>query len=113
MKRILILTAIAIMALYHFGCSSDEEPTDVDSGTMESTLTMEDTLGETTETIEMSDVVPLTDDVVLESMSETEAEQLEDKTPVQIVTVLDGSQRVIVDCMSPNLFICTSNRIML
>ena len=66
MKRILILTAIAIMALCHFGCFSDEEPTDVDSGTME------DTLGVTTEIIEMSDVDPLADDVVLESMSETE-----------------------------------------
>ncbi len=97
MKRFLTLTAIAIMALYHFGCSSDEEPADVDSGTMETTITMEDTLGVTTEIIEMTDVVPLSDDVVLESMSETEAAQLEDKTPVQIVTVLDGSQRVTIE----------------
>ncbi len=38
MKHILTLTVIAITALCHFGCSSDEEPTDVDSPIMEGTL---------------------------------------------------------------------------
>ncbi len=93
MKHILTLTVIATMALCHFGCSSDEEPTDADSPIMEGTLEVTPD----PEVIEMPDVVPLTDDVVLESMSKAEAEQLEDKTPVQIVTVLEGTQRVTIE----------------
>ncbi|MYF55212.1 hypothetical protein F4225_05495 [Candidatus Poribacteria bacterium] len=93
MKHFFTLTLIGIIALCNFGCSSDEEPSDVDSPTMPS---MENPLDGTPEVTAMSDVVPLPDDVILESMDETEAEKLEDKTPVQIVTVLEGTQRVTI-----------------
>ena len=59
---------IAILALCHLGCSSDEW------------------LG-----------APLGDDVVLENMYETEAKRLADKTRVQIVTVLEGTGRVTIE----------------
>lgn len=91
MKQIFALTLIGIIALCSFGCSSDEEPSDVDSPPIDNPL------DGTPEVTEMSDVVPLPDDVVLVSMDETEAEKLEDKTPVQIVTVLDGTQRVTIE----------------
>ncbi len=40
---------------------------------------------------------PLSDDVVLENMYEAEVSQLSDKTPVQIVTVLEGTSRVVLE----------------
>ena len=91
MKHIFTLTLIGIIAICSFGCSSDEEPSDVDSPPIDNPL---DGIPEETD---MSDVVPLPDDVVLVSMDEIEAEKLEDKTPVQIVTVLDGTQRVTIE----------------
>lgn len=67
------------MILSHFGCSGDpDSPT---------TLATPD--GYTAS--------PLASDVVLENMYESEVRQLADKTPVHIVTVIDGTSRVTVD----------------
>ncbi len=91
MKRFFTLIGIVIMVFSYFSCSSDEEPADMDSPIMS------DTTEETLEMIEKADVVLLTDDVVLENMYAAEAEKLEDKTRVQIVTVLEGTQRVTIE----------------
>lgn len=90
MTRFFTLIGITIMVFSYFGCSSDEEPSGMDSPLMP------DTSEETPEMIETADVVHLTDDVVLENIYAAEVEKLEDKTPVQIVTVLEGTQRVTI-----------------
>lgn len=89
--RLFTIIGIGIIIFSFFSCSSDEEPTDTDS------LMIPDTTDETPNIIEMLDVAPLSDDVVLEDMYTAEIEELEDKTPVQIVTVLEGTQRVTIN----------------
>ena len=90
MKRYFTSIGIAIMFFTYFGCSSDEEPGEMDS------MIVPDPTEETVEVVEVEDVVLLSDDVVLENMSVSEIAALEDKTPVQIVTVLEGTQRVSI-----------------
>lgn len=80
MKNYFALVGIAIM-LCVIGCSSDEvleNPTDLDAS-----------LG--------LSAAPLGDDVVFENMYAAEASKLADKTPVQIVTVIEGTGRVTLD----------------
>ena len=84
MKRFFMLAGIAIVLLSQFGCSSDEEQTQVENPAV------------IDETAAFSGA-PLLGDVVLENMYEDEARQLTDKTPVQIVTVLEGTNRVVLD----------------
>ena len=90
MKRYFTSIGIAIMFFTYFGCSSDEEPGEMDS------MIVPDPTEETVEVVEVEDVVLLSDDVVLENMSVSEIAALKDKTPVQIVTVLEGTQRVSI-----------------
>ena len=80
MKNYFVLISIAMM-LCVIGCSSDEvlvNPTD-----------LEPSLG--------LHAAPLGDDVVFENMYAAEASLLADKTPVQIVTVIEGTGRVTLD----------------
>ena len=80
MKNYFVFIGIAIM-LCVIGCSSDEvleNPTDLDAP-----------LG--------LHAAPLGDDVVFENMYAAEAATLADKTPVQIVTVIEGTGRVTLD----------------
>ena len=83
MKRFFVLAGIAILVLSQFGCSSDEEQTQIENPAV------------IDETAAFSGA-PLLGDVVLENMYEDEARQLMDKTPVQIVTVLEGTNRVVL-----------------
>ena len=84
MKQFFVLAGIAIMLLSQLGCSSDEEQTQVENpAAIDETSTFSG--------------APLLGDVVLENMYEDEARQLTDKTPVQIVTVLEGTNRVTLD----------------
>ncbi len=89
MRRFLILSGI-VMMFFCFGCSSDEEPSDVEPSVVE------DMTADPAEIEETAEVVSLTDDTFLAGLYATEAESLEDKTPVQIVTVLEGTQRVAI-----------------
>ncbi len=80
MKNYFWFIGIAMM-LCVIGCSSDEvlkNPTDLDAP-----------LG--------LSAAPLGDDVVFENMYAAEAATLADKTPVQIVTVIEGTGRVTLD----------------
>ena len=84
MKKFFVLASIAIMVLSQFGCSSDEEQPEVENPAV----------------IDEASVfsgAPLLGDVVLENMYEDEARKLTDKTPVQIVTVLEGTNRVTLE----------------
>lgn len=84
MKRFFVLADIAIVLLSQLGCSSDEEQTE-----LENPAAIEETSA--------FSGAPLLGDVVLENMYEDEARQLTDKTPVQIVTVIEGTNRVVLD----------------
>ena len=67
------------MILSHFGCTGDpNNPTSV-------------------ETANWYSAAPLGTDVVLENMYESEVRNLADKTPVHIVTVIEGTSRVTID----------------
>ena len=84
MRNFLVLASIAVMVLSQLGCSSDEEQKQVENPAV----------------IDEASVfsgAPLLGDVVLENMYEDETRQLTDKTPVQIVTVLEGTNRVTLE----------------
>ena len=82
MKKFLMLTSIAIVILCHLSCSPDEEQMQTENPLISDTLTGFN--------------APLLGDVVLENMYEDEARKLTDKTPLQIVTVLEGTSRVVL-----------------
>ena len=84
MKRFFMLAGIAIVLLSQLGCSSDEEQTALENPAV------------IDEAAALSGA-PLLGDVVLENMYEDEVRNLTDKTPVQIVTVLEGTNRVVLD----------------
>ena len=92
MKHFFTLIGVAVIIFCHFGCSSEEEAPVEPEPTM-----LADETTEVNETGEMPDVLPLADTVVLENMYTDEAERLADETPVQIVTVLQGSNRVTIE----------------
>lgn len=77
-----MLTSIAIVILCQLSCSPDEEQMQTENPLTSDTLT--------------SFGAPLLGDVVLENMYEDEARKLTDKTPLQIVTVLEGTSRVVL-----------------
>lgn len=84
MRLFLTLISITILALYQFGCSSEDDNVRLDNPA---------TLGPVGD---MS-AAPLADDVVLQNMYTDETEELTDKTRVQIVTVLEGTGRVTIE----------------
>ena len=84
MRNFVVLVSIAILVLSQFGCSSDEEQTEVENPAV-------------IDEASAFSGAPLLGDVVLENMYEDEARQLTDKTPVQLVTVLEGTNRVTLE----------------
>ena len=84
MKQFFMLAGIALLVLSQLGCSSDEEQTQLENpAVIDETATVSG--------------APLLGDIVLENMYEDEARQLTDKTPVQIVTVLEGTNRITLE----------------
>ena len=84
MKQFFVLVGITIMVLSHLGCSSDEEQAEVENPAA-------------IDEASAFSGAPLLGDVVLENMYEDEARKLMDKTPVQLVTVLEGTNRVVLE----------------
>ena len=84
MKKFFVLTGIAIAILCHLSCSPDEEQAQLENPISGDLITG-------------FNAAPLLGDVVLENMYEDEARKLADKTPVQIVTVLEGTSRVVIN----------------
>ena len=83
MKKFFVLASIAIVVLCQLSCSPDEEQTQLENPVAGAFITG-------------FSAAPLLGDVVLENMYEDEARKLTDKTPVQIVTVLEGTSRVVL-----------------
>ncbi len=84
MRNFLVLASIAILVFSQFGCSSDEEQISVENPAV-------------IDEASAFSGAPLLGDVVLENMYEDEARKLMDKTPVQLVTVLEGTNRVVLE----------------
>ena len=84
MKNRFILACVAITMLCLLSCSPDEEQTQIENPVADELITG-------------LNAAPLLGDVVLENMYEDEARKLTDKTPVQIVTVLEGTSRVVLE----------------
>ena len=84
MKQFFVLAGIAIIVLSQFGCSSDETQPEVENPAA-------------IDEASAFSGAPLLGDVVLENMYEDEARKLMDKTPVQLVTVLEGTNRVVLE----------------
>ena len=84
MRFFFVLAGIALVMLCHLSCSPDDEQTEIENPIVGELLTG-------------FSAAPLLGDVVLENMYEDEARKLTDKTPVQIVTVLEGTSRVVLE----------------
>ena len=83
MKRILVFAGIAIATLCQLGCSPDEEQTQLENPTA-------------SDSIAEFNAPRFVGDVVLENMYEDEARKLTSKTPLEIITVLEGTSKVIL-----------------
>ncbi len=83
MRNFFVMTGIALVMLCQWGCSPDDEQTQLENPIADELITG-------------LNAAPLLGDVVLENMYEDEARRLTDKTPVQIVTVLEGTSRVVL-----------------
>ena len=84
MRNFFLLAGIAIVMLCQLSCSPDEEQSEIENPVADELITG-------------LNAAPLLGDVVLENMYEDEARKLTDKTPVQIVTVLEGTSRVVLE----------------
>ena len=84
MKRILVFVSMTIAVLCHLSCSPDEQQTRSENPV-------------TTDSIGGLNAPLFVGDVVLENMSEAEVRQLASKTPLEIITVLEGTSKVILE----------------
>ena len=84
MKQFFVLAGIALVIFCQLSCSPDEAQTQNENPITGAAITG-------------FNAAPLLGDVVLENMYEDEARKLTDKTPVQIVTVLEGTSRVVLE----------------
>ncbi len=82
MKRIFVFLGIALVILLQLNCSSEQEKIN------------NPTLSGVTDDI---NAAPLVEEVNLESMYEDEVRKLATKTPVQLITVIEGTSKVIVE----------------
>ena len=84
MKRIFVFLGIALVILLQLNCSSEQEQEKINNPT----------LSGVTDDI---NAAPLVEEVNLESMYEDEVRKLATKTPVQIITAIEGTSKVIID----------------
>ena len=82
MRNFFVLASLAIVVLGQIGCSSDEEPVE---------LEMPVTVSDETEMVETLQVV---EQVTLENMYESEARNLTSENPLEMITVLEGTSKV-------------------
>ena len=81
MKRHFVIAFITLAIILQFGCSQDEELSEVENPTI----------------ADVSDVfnkAPLVGEVVLEPMYEAEVRRLATKTRVEVITVIEGTSKV-------------------
>ena len=84
MQKFFVLACIAVATLCQWSCSPDEEQAQLENPIA-------------SDLINGFSAAPLLGDVILENMYEDEARKLTDKTAVQIVTVLEGTSRVVIN----------------
>ena len=83
MKRLFVFAGIAIAMLCQLSCSPDEEQTQLENPTVS------DSIGEL-------NAPRFVGNVLLENMYEDEVRKLTSKTPLEIITVLEGTSKVIL-----------------
>ena len=83
MRIFFVLAGIAFVMLCQLSCAPDGEQTEIENPIAGDLITG-------------FNAAPPLGDVILENMYEDEARRLTDKTPVQIVTVLEGTSRVVL-----------------
>ena len=84
MKRFFVLAGIAIVILCQLSCSSDEEQAQIENPTI-------------SDAPDGFNAAPIVGEVELESMYEDEVRRLATKTPIEIITAIEGTTKVIVE----------------
>ena len=84
MKRFFVLAGIAFVILFQLGCSPDQEQDKIENPA----------IGDITDEFNSA---PLVGEVELESMYEDEVRKLATKTPIEIITVIEGTSKVIIE----------------
>ena len=84
MKRYYVIAFITLAIILQFGCSQDEEQLEVQNPTI----------------ADVSNVfngAPLVGDVVLEPMYEAEVSKLATKTPIEVITAIEGTSKIVFE----------------
>lgn len=84
MKRFFVIATIAILLIGQLGCSPDEEQAQIENPAI---VDVTDDLN----------AAPLVGEVELESMYEDEVRRLATKTPVEVITAIEGTSKVIFE----------------
>ncbi len=84
MKRFFVLAGIAIVILCQLSCSSDEEQAQIENPAI-------------ADATDGFIAAPVVGEVKLESMYEDEVRKLATKTPIEIITAIEGTSKVIVE----------------
>jgi len=83
-KRFFVLAGIAIVILCQMSCSSDEEQAQIENPAI-------------SDATDGFVAAPVVGEVKLESMYEDEVRSLATKTPIEIITAIEGTSKVIVE----------------
>lgn len=83
-KRFFLLAGIAIVILCQLSCSSDEEQAQIENPV----------IGDATDGFVAA---PVVGEVKLESMYEDEVRRLATKTPIEMITAIEGTSKIIVE----------------
>ena len=84
MKRFFVLAGITLMVLCQLSCSSDEDQAQIKNPAI-------------ADATDRFNSAPLVGEVKLESMYEDEVRKLATKTPIEIITAIEGTTKVIVE----------------
>lgn len=85
MRSFFVLAGVVIIVLFQLSCGSDEEQTE--PGPADMISSEEETVEET------SEMLPVIDQVRLEDMSESEVRNLTSDSPIEMITVLEGTSK--------------------
>ena len=84
MKRFFVLAGIAIVILCQLSCSSDEEQAKIENPAI-------------ADAADGFIAAPVVGEIKLESMYEDEVRRLATKTPIEIITAIEGTSKIIVE----------------
>ena len=83
MKRIFVIAGIALVMLFQMGCSPDQEQEKIENPTLSGVT-------------DNFNAAPIVGEVELESMYEDEVRKLATKRPIEIITAIEGTSKVII-----------------